>query len=136
MCARGTLGYELRFGALVRRSNGGRRLCSGGLLARARGCRVGRLFGQPKRSQSCGLFPNRPRLRLIGRPRFLGIVSRFLCLLEPCFGLIAFLGMIRQCCLLVGREMTRSALVERGAPSSIRRLWRRSRGLFGLFTAG
>jgi hypothetical protein len=73
-------------------------------------CRVGRLFGQPKRSQSCGLFSNRSSLRLVMGSRFLGIVRRLLCLLEPRFGLNTFLRMIRQCCLLVRREMTRSAL--------------------------
>src|SRR6266567_4135 len=42
------------------------------------------------------LFSNSPSLGLIGRPGLLGILSRFLCLLEPRFSLIAFLRMVRQ----------------------------------------
>src|SRR5207247_1606614 len=62
----------------------------------------------------------------------------------PRFSLIAFLRMVRQCCLLVSaRGMTRWAKLERtrprnSAPSPIRcrRVSRRSRGLVGFFAAG
>jgi hypothetical protein len=56
----------------------------------------------------CSFFSNSPSLGLIVRPGLLGILSRFLCLLEPRFSLIAFLRMVRQRRLLVSaRETTR-----------------------------
>lgn len=75
---------------------------------------VGRLLGQPKRPQSCSLFPEGPRLRLVVRPAFLRIVSGFLRLLGLCVSLVASLRMVRQCRLLVpAREMRRWATSDR-----------------------
>ena len=75
---------------------------------------VGRLFGQPKRSQSCSLLPESPRLRLVVRPAFLRIVSRFLRFLGLRVSLVASLRMVRQRRLLVSaQEMRRWARPDR-----------------------
>src|SRR4029078_10735687 len=79
---------------------GERRLRTRGLLLGG-GRLVGSFLGQPERFQSCGLLPNGPRLRLVERPGFLGVVSRFLCLLGLRVALVASLRMISQGRLLV-----------------------------------
>src|SRR3954453_16219477 len=79
---------------------GERRLRTRGLLLGG-GRLVGSLLGQAERFQSCSPPPTRPPLRLGERRGFLGIVSRFLCLLGLRVALVASLRMISQGRLLV-----------------------------------
>src|SRR3954452_2224192 len=104
---------------------GERGLRTRGLLLGGGGL-VGSLLGQAERFQPCGLLPNGPRLRLVERPGFLGIVSRFLCLLGLRVALVASLRMISQGRLLV------SAPERPCWATPMRRVPRRSQRLGGL----
>src|SRR3954470_554179 len=91
-CCRVAIGIGTLAGECRLRTRG--LLLGGGGLDRS-------LLRQPECFQSCRLLPNGARLRLVERPGFLGIVSRFLCLLGLRVALVASLRMISQGRLLV-----------------------------------